>query len=138
MDDNLLLSKWSLTSKWTGSKELERPGVRRANNPSRRSLDLSTAPPTSVFSAGRNVDSQAVRGCTVQAARHHLRDNILVILEIEATLIQEKLSNNVFSCCILLTYKRHTDRPKTCKNTLPWDNLNHSQKWRIMAQLPIF
>ena len=34
-------------------------------------------------------------------------------LEIGATLSQEELSNNAFSCCVLLKYERHTDRPKT-------------------------
>ena len=52
-------------------------------------------------------------------------------LEIGATLSQEELSNNAFSCCILLKYERRTDR---LKKFLPWENFDHGKEgqksWR--------
>ena len=45
-----------------------------------------------------------------------------------ATLSQEELSNNAFSCCVLLKYERHSD--KTKKNLL----LGKSRSWPKMAK----
>ena len=60
------------------------------------------------------------------------------LLLVGATLSQEELSNDAFSCCVLLKYEHHTDRPKICENTLPWENLNHGQKWqKVIARLSI-